>query len=842
MKKTVLELDLAGYSTIARTLEENLHAPIVLQFNQQIQSFVDAGLAAIDALRQKTVMATPGDGALLVFDSAEDAHRFAEAVHQATQSHNAEKTLSSARRWFRMGAATGDIAMESRNGGGHEIAGVTIANAVRLEAAARIGELVIDVATYCDLPSELKAIYGPEEDVIGKREEKFRARRCVMITLTDPGSLVPTEHCTNRDEESGIKIDTGKALIELQINREIDDFSQQQQDHLLSAIRQFLKVGEPIRVVCKRRGSVWLTLELSAEQAERLQWAVKGGEFAHLDVVDAKLANDLIDRNEPGPGQAFTRPDDRARPRVNVPGRRLEQVEQELDSGFRTWALRQLIEPAEALLDLARAVLDNARDYPNRSDHFVLSLERVNESIECLLAIFRRILEPGKSESSGIAFNSQLRHDIRSYVARIIGYCELWCEDVDAPFVKAFSDDLHRIIQITRDLVDNSIDDLLGYAKATIRPDSDQPMSSYAEVGYIAAQVDMAGRQAERIVGTLLVVADKEINRDILRRFLERQGHKILLAQNGRDALQLVRSQAFDLVLLDLIMPEMSGWQVLGQLKADPRLRQLPVLMISSLNEIDSLVRCIEMGADDYLSLPVNPVLLRARVNACLEKKRLRDRELSYLGRIKRVEKRARESLLAVLPEPIVKRLKGNRRPKPRRHRNVAILFADIVDFTSYCDQHEPEEVVRSLDELIHSWEQSALVHRVQKIRTSGDSFMAAAGLLEKVENPVLNCVRFGLDMIAAVQRLPNRWNVRVGIDFGPVVAGVVGSRQYLYDLWGSTVNTAARMESHGTAGAITLSMRAWRRVSELCRGSQQIVDVKGKGLLPTMRFEGFAS
>src|SRR5262249_25471863 len=139
--------------------------------------------------------------------------------------------------------------------------------------------------------------------------------------------------------------------------------------------------------------------------------------------------------------------------------------------------------------------------------------------------------------------------------------------------------------------------------------------------------------------------------------------------------------------------------------------------------------------------------------------------------------------------------------------------------FTGYCDRHEPEEVVAHLQRLVEDWEETALRHGVQKIKTIGDAFMAACGLLQPSASPVLDCVRCGLEMVAATRRLPTGWDVRVGIHFGPVVAGVLGRRQYLFDLWGDTVNTAARMESHGVPGKITLSSAAWQQVAHCCRG-----------------------
>jgi class 3 adenylate cyclase len=252
-------------------------------------------------------------------------------------------------------------------------------------------------------------------------------------------------------------------------------------------------------------------------------------------------------------------------------------------------------------------------------------------------------------------------------------------------------------------------------------------------------------------------------------------------------------------------------------------------------------VRCIEVGAEDYLCKPFDPVLLRARINACLEKKRLRDREVHYLEQIDQERRRSEELLHVILPAAIVAELKANDAVRPRRYEDVAVLFCDIVGFTPYCDRNRPEKVVPHLQRLIEAWEEIALRHQVEKIKTIGDAFMAAAGLLQPAENPVLNCVRCGLDMIAACRRLRVRWDVRVGVHVGPVVAGVIGRRQYLFDLWGDTVNTASRMESHGTPGAVTLSGAAWQRIAPFAEGEALgLFPVKGKGSVPIVRFERF--
>jgi class 3 adenylate cyclase len=180
MKKTVVELDLKGYSDIARELEEHFSAEVVMQFNEQIQRFVDAGLKATETRREETVMATTGDGAILVFDDPATAYRFAEVVHEAYQIHNHGKSVSAARRWFRIGIATGDLVLESIDTT-RKMAGSVIARAVRLEAAANIGEILVDTDTYAALPREIQARYGAEERIAGKRDEEFPAHRCVIV-------------------------------------------------------------------------------------------------------------------------------------------------------------------------------------------------------------------------------------------------------------------------------------------------------------------------------------------------------------------------------------------------------------------------------------------------------------------------------------------------------------------------------------------------------------------------------------------------------------------------------------------------------------------------------------
>ncbi|MCB8966551.1 MAG: response regulator [Ardenticatenaceae bacterium] len=329
----------------------------------------------------------------------------------------------------------------------------------------------------------------------------------------------------------------------------------------------------------------------------------------------------------------------------------------------------------------------------------------------------------------------------------------------------------------------------------------------------------------------ILIVDDEPFNVDYLEQELEFMGYDTVSAYDGVEALEKIAAHSPDLALLDIMMPKMDGFQALTHLKADPATRDIPVIIISAISDMNSIVHGIEIGAEDFLPKPFEPVLLAARIKASLQKKVWRDLEKQYLQQIEAEKQRVDELLHVILPDAVVAELKATNGIKPRQFDNVAVLFTDIVGFTPYCDTHSPQEVVANLQLLVEAYEKIAVRHQLQKIKTIGDAFMAAAGLLHPIENPVLACVQSGLEMVTAVNALNLGWQVRVGIHVGPVMAGVVGHRQYLFDLFGDTVNTAQRIESHGRATAVNLSRSAWHWIHNLFEAdSLGVIDIKGKG------------
>ena len=313
----------------------------------------------------------------------------------------------------------------------------------------------------------------------------------------------------------------------------------------------------------------------------------------------------------------------------------------------------------------------------------------------------------------------------------------------------------------------------------------------------------------------ILIVDDEAFNLDLLEQELEILGHASVRAANGRAALDLLNAEPFDLVLLDVMMPILDGYAVLDRIKSDDRLRHTPVVMISALTDIGSVVRCIEMGAEDYLPKPFEPVLLEARIRACLDRKRLHDREMAHLETIERQRQRADELLRAILPVAAVSELMITGQVKPRLFHDVAVLFIDLVGFTAWCHGRGPEAVVAEVQRLAEAFEVVAHKHGMEKIKTIGDAFMATANLLLPHADPVTASVQCARDMVSIAGEGSDGWRIRAGIHVGPVVGGIVGRSKFTFDLWGDTVNVAARLCALGDGCAVHLSEEASTRVHD---------------------------
>jgi class 3 adenylate cyclase/CheY-like chemotaxis protein len=320
----------------------------------------------------------------------------------------------------------------------------------------------------------------------------------------------------------------------------------------------------------------------------------------------------------------------------------------------------------------------------------------------------------------------------------------------------------------------------------------------------------------------VLVVDDTPENRDLLGRRVRQQGHVVTEAENGKRAMEQLEQKPFDLVLLDIMMPELDGYGVLERMKADANLRHVPVIVISALGEMDSVVRCVALGAEDYLLKPFNAILLKARISASLEKKWLRDRERQVLSELKAEQERSERLLRSLFPEAIAERLKNQPPSAPvsiaESFAAATVLYADISNFTELSAGKPATEVVRILNVVFSAFDQLAGRHGLEKIKTIGDTYVLAAGVPHAKADHTEAAADVALLMQQEILRLsvglPEPLSLRIGIDTGPVVAGVIGTTKFAYDIWGKPVDTAAQMEAFGVSGGIQVSKAVYRKLS----------------------------
>jgi class 3 adenylate cyclase len=329
------------------------------------------------------------------------------------------------------------------------------------------------------------------------------------------------------------------------------------------------------------------------------------------------------------------------------------------------------------------------------------------------------------------------------------------------------------------------------------------------------------------------VIDDETHNLHLISTFLVRLGLSVTTFTSGVNALRSLETDLCDLILLDLHMPAMNGLEFLKIIKSDERFKEIPVLVVTASDDADELAECIEAGAVDSLPKPFQSAFLKARVQMSLELQTIKKREKTYLHELSLQKNRVEELLSAILPKEIIDELNTTGEVQPKRYNNVCVLFCDIVNFTQSCESQDHVLILSQLQSLFSEFEAIADLHGLQKIKTIGDSFMAVAGLRgSNTLQSELQCVRAGLDMISTSEAHPSGWKVRVGIHSGSVVGGLVGSRQFLFDVWGDTVNVAARIEGAGQPQTLTCSKTTFDSLGRYIQGrSLGSTELKGKGI-----------
>ena len=474
---------------------------------------------------------------------------------------------------------------------------------------------------------------------------------------------------------------------------------------------------------------------------------------------------------------------------------------------------------------------------------------------------------------------AQLRHELRTPLNHIIGYTEMLLEELDAddklglgPGLSALRVDARQLLTSLNDVLARGQAGApdLAAARGTLGPALERVRAAGEALRERMAEAGDGGRLAdlERIrsaIGrlddllghgttpaapspagpapgaagepvapraVLLVVDDSQDNRDMLARRLRRQGYEVLTADGGRSALTTLASAAVDLVLLDVMMPDLDGYAVLERLKADSARRDVPVLMISALDELDSVVRCIQLGAEDYLAKPFEPVLLQARIGACLEKKRLRDQEARHRRELaafnQTLERRVAEQVTQLdrltrlkrffspqLAELIV--AGGAVDPLQTHRREITVVFVDLVGFTAFAETAEPEELMGMLREYHAAMGRLILEHEGTLERFTGDGMMVFFNDPIEVPNAAERAIRMAVAMRDQAGALAAGWRKRgwsigglkVSVTQGYATIGAIGFEGRVdYGAIGTVTNLAARLCGEATGGQILISAR----------------------------------
>ena len=334
-----------------------------------------------------------------------------------------------------------------------------------------------------------------------------------------------------------------------------------------------------------------------------------------------------------------------------------------------------------------------------------------------------------------------------------------------------------------------------------------------------------------RSLGLVLVVDDEEHNRTLLRDPLEARGYVVEEAENGMQALQKIVARPPDVILLDLMMPKMDGFEVCRRLRKDANTAHLPILMVTALSERGDRLMGIHAGANDFLNKPIDLQDVILRVGNAVYAKRLHDQ-------LQAEQEKSERLLLNILPQAIATRMKLGETNIADKHADATVLLADLVGFNSLSATIDPAQIVELLNEVFSAFDILVDKHGLEKIKTLGDAYMVAGGISLPRPDHADAIAELAINLRKEIERFNHQYDtslrLRIGISTGPVVAGVIGRKKFAYDVWGETVNLACRLEATGQAGKIQIAESTYERLKDKYQIEQQhSIDAKGQGDLP---------
>jgi class 3 adenylate cyclase/CheY-like chemotaxis protein len=494
-----------------------------------------------------------------------------------------------------------------------------------------------------------------------------------------------------------------------------------------------------------------------------------------------------------------------------------------LDPASLAHLRHELRTPLNHVLGYSEMLLEDAVE----SGELAAQLRRVHDDGRALLGIVEESLAPARVEAGGVDLG-RLAAALATPLRRLedaAGRLGALARHGDADTVTADAERIVGAVARLRALTAGWSASSSVSAPPAPAPGSPTPRSP--------------ARSLPAAPATILVVDDDQENRDLLARRLVRDGHRVRTASGGREALATLTTEPVDLVLLDVMMPDLDGPTVLERLKEDPARQHIPVLMISALDETASVVRSIELGAEDYLPKPCDAVLLRARIGACLEKKRLRDQEARHAVELaewnRTLERRVADQVAQVerlgrlkrffspqLAELIV--AGGADDPLHTHRREITVVFLDLRGFTSFAETAEPEEVMGVLRQYHEEMGRLILEHEGTLERFTGDGMMVFFNDPVPVENPDERAIRMAVAMRERVRELRRAWRKRghdldlgVGIAQGYATIGAIGFEgRWDYGAIGTVTNLAARLCAEAAGGQVLITSRVAAAVEDL--------------------------
>ncbi|MGG6238988.1 adenylate/guanylate cyclase domain-containing protein [Nodosilinea sp. AN01ver1] len=331
----------------------------------------------------------------------------------------------------------------------------------------------------------------------------------------------------------------------------------------------------------------------------------------------------------------------------------------------------------------------------------------------------------------------------------------------------------------------------------------------------------------------ILLVDDIPDNLRVLSTILEAEGYRCRKAISGALALNAIALAPPDLILLDITMPTMDGFEVCRQLKVSAGTQSIPIIFLTARDAETEKEQAFGLGAADYIVKPfmAYEVLLRVKHQLALRRQQqqleaqnqqlqaeIKERQQVEVE-LRRQRQRSEELLTNVLPFQIAQRLKEREQAIADQFDAVTILFADIVGFSPVAAQLAPCELVHLLNQMFSRFDELAAIYKLEKIKTIGDAYMVAAGVPCPRPDHAQAIAQMALDMQATISDFQrpdgHPFRLRIGINSGSVVAGVIGIRKFIYDLWGDTVNIASFMETTGEAGKIQVSELAYAHLKD---------------------------